>query len=287
MCIRCNDLFLSCSISRASLICNKSYESVRYRTENTSSMAGKRPRSLSRTVSVSQLGSRTLSQEFPAKNPIEDPVPVSSPRIVVGFDPKPFETSPPYSPRFHEKSSSPRSVLNSLFSRHQRKVSDGVGLGIALAEGCQVPNVVVPVVGPWEKLVVHQRRHSNPIPTLVRDAGVAPQRKECNQERAEFASMEPVDRRDAFVVGEAPARESVVTEKVVTVSSHFLEKCSLCKRHLPEDQDIFMYRGDKAFCSLECRSQQMILDEYGKSCSLQGAAVASSRCAPVSFVAAG
>jgi len=46
-------------------------------------------------------------------------------------------------------------------------------------------------------------------------------------------------------------------------------------------------RGDKAFCSLECRSQQMILDEYGKSCSLQGASAASSRCAPVSFVAAG
>ncbi|KAM7516795.1 hypothetical protein LguiA_006378 [Lonicera macranthoides] len=44
-------------------------------------------------------------------------------------------------------------------------------------------------------------------------------------------------------------------------SSHFLRSCSLCKRRLVPGRDIYMYRGDSAFCSLECRQQQIIQDE--------------------------
>ncbi|RDY12711.1 Protein MARD1, partial [Mucuna pruriens] len=42
---------------------------------------------------------------------------------------------------------------------------------------------------------------------------------------------------------------------------HFLRACSLCKRRLVPGRDIYMYRGDSAFCSLECRQQQMNQDE--------------------------
>jgi len=42
---------------------------------------------------------------------------------------------------------------------------------------------------------------------------------------------------------------------------HFLHTCGLCKRRLPPGRDIYMYRGDTAFCSLECREQQMKQDE--------------------------
>ncbi|XP_018436631.1 FCS-Like Zinc finger 3 [Raphanus sativus] len=42
---------------------------------------------------------------------------------------------------------------------------------------------------------------------------------------------------------------------------HFLESCSLCRKHLPRNSDIFMYRGDKAFCSNECREEQIESDE--------------------------
>uniref|UniRef100_A0A5B7AIQ8 FLZ-type domain-containing protein n=1 Tax=Davidia involucrata TaxID=16924 RepID=A0A5B7AIQ8_DAVIN len=42
---------------------------------------------------------------------------------------------------------------------------------------------------------------------------------------------------------------------------HFLEACSLCKKPLADNKDIFMYRGDTPFCSEECRQEQIENDE--------------------------
>ncbi|MCL7037211.1 hypothetical protein MKW94_016836 [Papaver nudicaule] len=44
-------------------------------------------------------------------------------------------------------------------------------------------------------------------------------------------------------------------------TSHFLRACGLCNRRLAPGRDIYMYRGDTAFCSLECRQQRIIDDE--------------------------
>ncbi|XP_027335470.1 FCS-Like Zinc finger 7-like [Abrus precatorius] len=44
-------------------------------------------------------------------------------------------------------------------------------------------------------------------------------------------------------------------------SSHFLRTCGLCKCRLAPGRDIYMYRGDTAFCSLECREKQMKQDQ--------------------------
>ncbi|KAI5077151.1 hypothetical protein GOP47_0006975 [Adiantum capillus-veneris] len=41
----------------------------------------------------------------------------------------------------------------------------------------------------------------------------------------------------------------------------FLDSCYLCKRLLGQGHDVFMYSGDKAFCSMECRYQQIVIDE--------------------------
>eukprot|EP01018_Ginkgo_biloba_P026486 Gb_22548 [translate_table: standard] len=41
----------------------------------------------------------------------------------------------------------------------------------------------------------------------------------------------------------------------------FLDFCYLCKRPLDEGDDIFIYRGDRAFCSVECRCDHIVLDE--------------------------
>ncbi|KAK7379456.1 hypothetical protein VNO80_04917 [Phaseolus coccineus] len=47
-----------------------------------------------------------------------------------------------------------------------------------------------------------------------------------------------------------------------TNTSHFLRTCGLCKCRLaPDRRDIYMYRGDTAFCSLECREKQMKQDQ--------------------------
>ncbi|GER47604.1 hypothetical protein STAS_24718 [Striga asiatica] len=44
-------------------------------------------------------------------------------------------------------------------------------------------------------------------------------------------------------------------------AADFLRSCGLCHRLLGPGRDIYMYRGDTAFCSQECREQQMKQDE--------------------------
>ncbi|XP_052196832.1 FCS-Like Zinc finger 7-like [Diospyros lotus] len=48
----------------------------------------------------------------------------------------------------------------------------------------------------------------------------------------------------------------------------FLLRCGLCGRRLAPSRDIYMYRGDTAFCSQECREQQMKNDERQEKCSM-------------------
>lgn len=280
-------------------------------------MTGKRPRALTRTASVSQLSSGNLSQEFSPllENPKEKLKPTikpdasptagcSSPRVVIGFDPKPSAhglnlsecgvvaspKSAPCSPSFHDKASSPRSVLNSLFSRQRVKPAtptDGVGLGIVLhaptptlaPEDIKISilerpgdHIAIPVrddvVSPPQRLqipVVHTRRHSHPIPT----PGISPchsthHHAHCKDLACEAAAaarkgshppaLRPVLgwmehdvlKRDTFLLAASPARSLMASENAAAVltasSSHFLDECSFCKRHLPKDKDIFMYR---------------------------------------------
>ncbi|GMH20000.1 hypothetical protein Nepgr_021841 [Nepenthes gracilis] len=44
-------------------------------------------------------------------------------------------------------------------------------------------------------------------------------------------------------------------------SENFLSFCYTCKKSLAQGEDIYMYRGEKAFCSRECRYQEMMLEE--------------------------
>ncbi|XP_057503761.1 FCS-Like Zinc finger 17-like [Actinidia eriantha] len=44
-------------------------------------------------------------------------------------------------------------------------------------------------------------------------------------------------------------------------SSCFLKSCHLCKNNLSLDKDVYMYRGDLGFCSVECRNRQIYVDE--------------------------
>ncbi|KAK3131273.1 hypothetical protein QOZ80_6BG0504370 [Eleusine coracana subsp. coracana] len=42
---------------------------------------------------------------------------------------------------------------------------------------------------------------------------------------------------------------------------HYLDSCFLCKKDIASDRDIFMYKGDAAFCSEDCRLDQIEMDE--------------------------
>ncbi|XP_058188613.1 FCS-Like Zinc finger 14-like [Rhododendron vialii] len=48
---------------------------------------------------------------------------------------------------------------------------------------------------------------------------------------------------------------------VVFRTADFLNSCYLCRKQL-HGLDIFMYRGEKAFCSAECRCKQISSDEH-------------------------
>ncbi|XP_040986096.1 FCS-Like Zinc finger 15-like [Juglans microcarpa x Juglans regia] len=41
----------------------------------------------------------------------------------------------------------------------------------------------------------------------------------------------------------------------------FLDRCFLCNQKLLSGKDIYMYKGDRAFCSVECRCRQIFMDE--------------------------
>ncbi|XP_058767110.1 protein INCREASED RESISTANCE TO MYZUS PERSICAE 1-like [Vicia villosa] len=47
---------------------------------------------------------------------------------------------------------------------------------------------------------------------------------------------------------------------VIYSTPHFLRICGLCNCPLAPTRDIYMYRGDTAFCSLECREEQIKQD---------------------------
>ncbi|KAL6900857.1 hypothetical protein ACP4OV_005533 [Aristida adscensionis] len=48
----------------------------------------------------------------------------------------------------------------------------------------------------------------------------------------------------------------------------FLRACGLCRRRLGPGRDTFMYRGDTAFCSLECRQQHITIEGWKDKCAL-------------------
>ncbi|KAG0550782.1 hypothetical protein BDA96_01G367100 [Sorghum bicolor] len=43
--------------------------------------------------------------------------------------------------------------------------------------------------------------------------------------------------------------------------AEFLSCCDMCRRAL-DGKDIFMYRGERAFCSMECRYHAIVSDEF-------------------------
>ncbi|KMZ68837.1 hypothetical protein ZOSMA_22G01320 [Zostera marina] len=40
----------------------------------------------------------------------------------------------------------------------------------------------------------------------------------------------------------------------------FLDSCYLCRKILSHGTDIYIYRGDRAFCTEECRNKHIVVD---------------------------
>ncbi|KAK7328748.1 hypothetical protein VNO77_22867 [Canavalia gladiata] len=62
-----------------------------------------------------------------------------------------------------------------------------------------------------------------------------------------------------------PPAQTLVEAEPSFPTSDFLSSCHLCKKNL-HGKDIYMYRGEKGFCSSECRSRQIMMDERKEQC---------------------
>ncbi|KAJ6406325.1 hypothetical protein OIU84_009949 [Salix udensis] len=78
---------------------------------------------------------------------------------------------------------------------------------------------------------------------------------------------------------EARLPQAVTCSKIPSSfpSKDFLSFCYYCNKKLDEGKDIYIYRGEKAFCSLSCRSEEIMIDE-----ELENTSTKSSECAPMS-----
>ncbi|XP_058068496.1 FCS-Like Zinc finger 13-like [Magnolia sinica] len=84
---------------------------------------------------------------------------------------------------------------------------------------------------------------------------------ELTRKREYFERAEAVDGTGCNYLGNS----GVFVTSPPVMMADFLNACYLCRKKL-HGRDIFMYRGEKAFCSVECRCQQILSDEYKEKC---------------------
>lgn len=80
--------------------------------------------------------------------------------------------------------------------------------------------------------------------------------------------LEPQDVEAAVEVNDGAAKSYLVvkcaTETAADAGEDFLSSCFTCKKKL-EGNDIYIYRGEKAFCSAECRDQEIMIEEEAEN----------------------
>ncbi|KMZ61640.1 hypothetical protein ZOSMA_50G00600 [Zostera marina] len=80
-------------------------------------------------------------------------------------------------------------------------------------------------------------------------------------QRNQSCYMAPQKTSDKKLFEDEDDEQEVEENRVPKYHHHFLDSCFLCKRRLDGDDDIFMYMGEMAFCSEECREQHIELEE--------------------------
>ncbi|KAK9083766.1 hypothetical protein Scep_030237 [Stephania cephalantha] len=112
----------------------------------------------------------------------------------------------------------------------------------------------------WRKRAAETRLPANANTTKAARSAAKPS----NQK-----PLQPV----VFTLG-SPASETLTSEADCFVDSvnertgAFFEACFLCKRRIGDQDDVFMYSYLRAFCSPECRDEQIARDErQKKACS--------------------
>ncbi|KAH9289055.1 hypothetical protein KI387_033172, partial [Taxus chinensis] len=233
------------------VVCQENRYCAELKEQRQLIMLGKRPRvpSMKRTTSVSQLGSGSSSpvREYVHKEKQRASFPVTS-----------QSRSPtPESGHVNGKISPFDPVLkynNGAVLGNQNQI---VALG-ALAEDMGVPELANPTQplfmgSHWQGQFQFHSTHSdvqNHHPIVDSATGI---RGNCGTQA--FPS----------VASSSPSVYGVQTVE----PARFLQACFLCRRRLGHGKDIYMYRDDRAFCSAECRSQQIVIDEHIEKSSVK------------------
>ncbi|XP_039129989.1 FCS-Like Zinc finger 8-like [Dioscorea cayenensis subsp. rotundata] len=68
-------------------------------------------------------------------------------------------------------------------------------------------------------------------------------------------------KENALTVDAAAAAAAAAATTASSTCDDFLSFCYACNKALGQGKDTFMYRGEKAFCSHECRNQEMLFEE--------------------------
>ncbi|XP_042406112.1 uncharacterized protein LOC121996269 [Zingiber officinale] len=74
-----------------------------------------------------------------------------------------------------------------------------------------------------------------------------------SQRDIQFPKLDPPTK---VVSSSSPSSEQLSTRST-TPTLHFLKTCGVCRRSLGTGHDIYIYRGEIAFCSNECRELHM------------------------------
>ncbi|KAL5098357.1 hypothetical protein RYX36_002684 [Vicia faba] len=190
---------------------------------------------------------------------------------------------------------SPRSPfeMNSRMQIHSPKFGGGVGLGIvvALDKSEETGYEVVPkhvctspipiqnqkhpqnqfceneilVGSPEDYTYVTYRDESNkPITKVFYDGG-----EESRILRHDYyynsSNNNTSKNNNVGVFRRSPPTQTFLEAEPSFLTLDFLNSCHLCKMNL-DGKDIFMYRGERGFCSTECRSKQIMMDERKEKC---------------------
>ncbi|CAN6204288.1 unnamed protein product [Urochloa humidicola] len=76
----------------------------------------------------------------------------------------------------------------------------------------------------------------------------------------------------AYRARAAPARAGLRRNSAdysAVETAAFLRSCGLCRRRLGPGRDTFMYKGEAAFCSLECRERHITEEEWKDKCAVK------------------
>ncbi|KAH0683115.1 hypothetical protein KY290_021704 [Solanum tuberosum] len=112
-------------------------------------------------------------------------------------------------------------------------------------------------------------RRTTSMTGITVDLGTATESEpsDCNKPKIMVDEIKSSSEKEGLIISSVPAMVSPRYQRRISGEgfererANFLRICGLCNRRLINGRDIYMYRGDTAFCSMECREEQMKQDE--------------------------